>query len=170
MRPEQGTYPAYYDNYIGKVSEQDVMDALIKSHTRFDELINSIPSEKEAYSYSLGKWTVKQVVNHLIDTERIFSYRALRFARKDAQKVLPFEEDDYAAASAKEVEKRSLKDLSLEFTHVRLSTIALFKSLSHESLNRKGQTSLGEATVISIGFAMCGHVNHHLKVLHEKYL
>ena len=170
MRPEPGSYPIYYDNYIGKVTEDDLITALINNHTFIKQVLSNIPTDKENFAYSEGKWTVKQVVNHLIDTERIFSYRALRFGRNDAQKVLSFEEDDYAKTSEKEVALRSLADLIAEFDAVRLSTISLFKNFSTESLQLKGLTVAGETTVLAIGFCISGHTTHHLKVIQEKYL
>lgn len=170
MRPQPGSYPAFFDNYISKVSEHDVIEALEKNHILFKQILEAIPEEKGAYAYAAGKWTVKQVINHLSDAERVFSYRALRFARRDPLQVLPFEEDDYAAASAGEVANRSLKDTVQEFDYVRLATRSLFKGLSAESLNSSGQTAGGKATVLSLGFIICGHANHHLQVLNEKYL
>jgi DinB superfamily len=170
MRPKQGTYPIYYDNYIGKVTEDNVITALKNNQTFVNQVLMAIPADKENFAYSQGKWTVKQVVNHLIDTERIFSYRALRFGRGDAQKVLSFEEDDYAKASEKEVALRTLADLRIEFDAVRLSSISLFNNFSAENLQLKGLTPAGETSVLAIGFCICGHATHHLKVLHEKYL
>lgn len=170
MRPLPGTYPPYFDNYISKVSETDVIDALEKNHNYFKNFLATLPEERGNFAYANGKWTIKQVINHLSDAERVFSYRALRFARRDPQQVLPFEEDDYAAASAKEIEIRSLANVVQELDYLRLSTLSLFKGLSQESLNSSGLMASGPASVLSLGFIVCGHTNHHLGVIKEKYL
>jgi len=168
MKPEKSSHPPYFENYISKVSEDDVHQAL---HNNFKQLMvffSSIQKEKENHAYAPGKWTIKQVLNHIIDCERIFAYRALRFARKDPQLVAAFEEDDYAKAA--DVSHRTLTDLLQEFEYVRLSTIALFTSFNQETLLRSGQMASGKANVLSLGFIVCGHANHHVNVIKEKYL
>src|SRR5262245_11678297 len=128
MKPAKGSYPLFYETYISKTPENDVTDALNNSYKELMNCISAIPSEKENHAYAPGKWTVKQLMNHLTDTERIFAYRALRFARKDPQLLAPFEENDYAEAA--DVSKRSLKDLLQEFEYARLANIAMFRSFS----------------------------------------
>lgn len=167
MRPQKGTYPAFYDNYISHVKEENLLDALNNNWKQVKELISAIPAEKESYAYAKGKWTVKQLLNHVNDTERIFAYRALRFARKDPQQPLPFEENDYANAA--DVSKRSLTDILNEFNDIRAASISLFKSFSGSTFLNSGHTSLGDATVLSIGFTICGHAAHHMSVLKERY-
>jgi hypothetical protein len=167
MRPEKGTYPAFYDNYIPYVKQEDVMVALEQSWAELKEAFSSISKDKEDYAYAPGKWTIKQMLLHISDTERIFSYRALRFARKDPQQVLPFEENDYAAAA--DVSKRSLADILAEMESVRNATISLFRSFSKETLLLTGNTAAGQTTVLAIGFITCGHAAHHIKILKERY-
>jgi uncharacterized damage-inducible protein DinB len=168
MKPEKGTYPPYFENYIPLVSEDNINEALIKNWEEIHKILSSVSPQLENYAYADKKWTIKQLVNHMIDTERIFTYRALRFARKDPQQPLPFEEDDYARHA--EVSQRSLKDLLEEFDAVRKSTLCLFKSFSEPTLLEAGQTAGGRTTVVSLGYVICGHAIHHLNILKERYL
>ena len=168
MRPVKGTCPSYYDYYNDLVKENNLLAALDSGWVEVQQVISTIPKEKESFAYAEGKWTIKQVLIHLIDTERIFAYRALRFARKDPQQVLSYEEDDYAAAA--ELDTRTLADLLQEFETVRKSSISLFKTFSEETLLRSGLTAIGSATVVSLGFMICGHALHHLNVIKERYL
>lgn len=168
MRPQKGTYPAYYENYIPLAAGDDLISAFTQNWRELKELIASIPSDKENYAYAEGKWTIKQIISHLIDTERIFSYRALRFARKDPQQPLPYEENHYAATA--ELSNRNLKDLLDELDSVRSASLTLYKSFSDATLLNSGNTSMGNATVISIGYATCGHAVHHMNILKERYL
>ena len=128
----------------------------------------AIPAAKADYAYAPGKWTIKQVFQHISDTERIFAYRALRFARRDPQQPLPFEENDYADNA--DVSNRSLEDILQELETVRKSSVSLFKSFSQETLLLNGTTSLGNATVLSLGFFVCGHATHHMNVVKDRYL
>lgn len=168
MRPEKGSYPVYYENYIPLVKQGDLTDALTQNWTDLKTFINSIPEEKENYAYAAGKWTIKQVIIHLIDTERIFAYRSLRFARKDPQQPLPYEENHYADTA--EVSHRSLKNLMEEFETVRMSSLSLFKSFSKETLLNTGHIAAGDCTVLAIGYTICGHAIHHTNVIKERYL
>ncbi len=168
MRPEKNTYPDYYGLYIPLVQENNVHEALVTNRDMVRDLIDSIGEDQGERAYAPGKWTIKQVINHIIDTERIISYRALRFARKDAQQPLPFEENDYVANA--ELSNRSLSDLKAEFDAVRTATILLFKSFSDNVLMYKGNTHLGTATVLSLGYLICGHAQHHAGVIRQRYL
>ncbi len=168
MRPARDTYPDYYDNYIPLVKEDDLHTALRNNWTELLTVITSIPAEKALFAYAEKKWTIKQLLGHMIDTERIMTYRALRFARKDPQQPLPFEENDYAANM--ELDHRSLKDLVHEFEAVRGATISLFDSFTPNSLALKGKTAAGETSVLSIGYLICGHAKHHINILKERYL
>jgi hypothetical protein len=168
MRPEKSTYPTYYENYIPLVNEENILEALSKDLFKTKNMLLEIPFEKENFAYAENKWTVKEVVNHIIDTERIFAYRALRFARKDSRVNLSFEQDDYVKNA--ELANRSLKDLVDEFESVRNATISLFKSFTINTLLLKGEVAAGPVTVLALGFALCGHNIHHLNVIKEKYL
>jgi uncharacterized damage-inducible protein DinB len=168
MRPEIGTYPHYYENYIPLVKENNLRDALLENEKETFHFFDGMAEHMGEYAYQDGKWTIKQILNHLIDTERIFAYRALRFARKDEQQTLSFEQDDYVANAA--TEQRSLKDLLDEFLSVRKASISLFGGLSQDALLRAGQTAAGKATVSAIGFTICGHNLHHISIIKERYL
>jgi uncharacterized damage-inducible protein DinB len=168
MRPKKKTYPDYYDYYIELVKEDELLAAFNSNWNYIEEFVSKISKEKENYAYTEGKWTIKQVLSHLIDTERIFAYRALRFARKDPQKVLSFEEDHYAAHA--ELDSRTISDLMEEFDTVRKATLSLYKSFSESTLLSSGATAIGDATVVSIGYMICGHASHHLNVVKTRYL
>lgn len=168
MRPLEKDHIPYFSHYINLVPEDDVIGALKANHQTFLDFIEEIPRQKLNYFYDDGKWTVKQVINHVIDTERILSYRALRFARGDSQKVLGFDEDLYAAnANLTNTNSQILAD---EFDSVRLSNILLFRQLSEKELLLKGQMASGEVNVLSLGFMLCGHAQHHINVIKERYL
>lgn len=168
MSPVKGTYPDYYDNYIPLVNQEAVTLALTHNWEELTNLASSIPENMEDSAYAPGKWTIKQVFMHLVDTERIFAYRALRFARKDPQQPLPFEENDYADNA--DVSNRTLKDIMQEFEAVRKATSLLFKSFSQSTLLTLGNTALGNTTVLAIGFLTCGHAIHHMNVIKDRYL
>jgi len=168
MRPNKGDHIPYFDYYINLVKEDNLIDALEKNKTEFLELLASISSEKENHIYAPGKWTAMQVINHIIDTERIFSYRALRFARGDNQLLKSYDENSYADnAHLKNSNITLLRD---EFNAVRISSILLFKQLSEHELRLVGNVESGKTTVLSIGFVICGHTLHHASVIKERYL
>lgn len=168
MKPNKKDYIPYFESYINLVPEDDIIAALKANHQTFLDFIEEIPRQKLNYFYDEGKWTVKQVINHVIDTERIFSYRALRFARGDSQKVLSFDENMYAANA--NLTNTNTQILADEFDSVRLSNILLFKQLSEKELLLKGQMSSGEVNVLSLGYMLCGHAQHHINVIKERYL
>lgn len=168
MKPIKGSYPAYFETYISKVTEDDVLIALHNNLQACKQFFKSIPADKENSAYAQGKWTIKQVLNHILDCERIFAYRALRFARKDPQTLAAFDEDAYASVA--DVTNRNLGDLMAELEALRWSNIFLFKSLNEEALLRTGFMASGETTVLSLGYMICGHANHHMQVIKEKYL
>lgn len=168
MRAAPGTYPDYYQNYIPLIKEDNVVSALRNSWSEIRSTLSNIPAEKENFAYAPGKWTLKQVVLHLIDCERVFAYRALRFARKDPQAPLPFDENLYAANA--DAASRNLKDLLEEFESVRNATLSLFSSFPQNTLLQTGDTSYGKTTVLAIGYLTAGHALHHLNVIKQRYL
>jgi hypothetical protein len=168
MRPLVKDHIPYFLKYIDLIPETDVISALKTNHQSTLDFIESIPRLKVNHFYDEGKWTVKQVVNHIIDTERILSYRALRFARGDAQLLPGFDENLYVAnANLTETNMQLLMD---EFDSVRLSTILMFKQLAEKQLLLKGNMASGETNVLSIGYFICGHAQHHVNVIKERYL
>jgi uncharacterized damage-inducible protein DinB len=161
-----GRVPAYYHKYISKVPTENLREGF--TSTEDLSFLKSIPVSKWDYSYAPGKWTVKELVQHIIDAERIFSYRALRFARKDSTPLAGFEENDYAANS--DAAHRTVESLIAEFEAVRASSVALFNSFTDEQLEREGTANGQSIYVRAIGFIILGHSIHHAEVLKEKYL
>ena len=168
MRPLPGTYPPYFENYINLVQEEKINFALRNNWNDIHKVLSSVQPDKENYAYADGKWTVKQLVNHVLDAERVFAYRALRFARRDPQVPLPFDENLYAQNSF--AENRKFMQLINEFEHVRKANSLLFESFSEETLLYCGQTRGGSTSVLAIGYMICGHAQHHLNILKERYL
>lgn len=168
MKPNKKDYIPYFESYINLVPEDDIIAALKANHQTFLDFIEEIPRQKLNYFYDEGKWTVKQVINHVIDTERILSYRALRFARGDSQKILSFDENLYAANA--NLTNTNTQILADEFDSVRLSNILMFRQLSEKELLLKGQMSSGEVNVLSLGYMLCGHAQHHINIIKERYL
>lgn len=159
--------PKYYDTYINKVDNIELIDAL----NNFGP--NLLAGEKEILInlgdkvYAPGKWTVKEIIQHLIDSERIFNYRALRFARNDKTDLPGYEENEYAIES--NANTRNIDDLLNEFIILRKSTIYLFTSLDEKMLMREGVCFNTNVSVLALGFIMSGHTLHHTNVMKEKY-
>jgi uncharacterized damage-inducible protein DinB len=168
MRPNKQDHIAYFEYYINLVPENDILSALNNNHQTILEFLKSIPADKAEYKYAEGKWTIKQVLNHIIDTERIFSYRALRFSRGDNQVLASYDENLYAANV--DLSRSSLDLLIEEFDAVRKATLLQFSQLSEKELLLKGKTTSGENNVLSIAYVICGHATHHVNVIKERYL
>ena len=167
MRPQPGDYAPYYDRYISLIDEDDIVQVLENQIQSSIELLSSIGEKKANFAYAEGKWTIKQVLGHIIDTERIMTFRALSFARGEKQPIPGFEQDGYVNEA--NFNKRTLKDLINEFKAVRESNIILFKSFTEEMFNRRGIASGNEITVLALLFIIGGHEKHHLNVLMENY-
>jgi|JI10StandDraft_1071094.scaffolds.fasta_scaffold03984_4 hypothetical protein len=159
--------PDYFDRYIVQAPSDDLLDALVKDGELFRNLDWDRLHRIGFTVYAPGKWTVHDLFQHLIDTERIFCYRALRFARNDSTALASYDEDAYVSEAV--ATKRSLDELKEEFLQLRAATLWLFRSFSAEMLQRKGICFEREMSVGSIGFTIAGHVQHHLKVLQERY-
>lgn len=168
MRPSTSEYGKFYANYVDLVSEDNLFDALKESALRSSEFWRSIPNEKAAYRYAEGKWSIKELLQHIIDAERIFCYRALAFARGEQTSLPGYEENDYADNCL--ANNRSLKDLVDELELVRKSTITLFKSFDESVLGILGKASGSEMSVRAVGFVIIGHEMHHMNVVRERYL
>ena len=172
MRPSQlhsTEYAPYYGNYIDQVSEEfTLVEELEISLHRFIKFVQDIPMDKFDYRYTEDKWTIKDIIQHIIDAERIFAYRALRFARNDKTELPGFEENDYVDEA--HGNKRSIMELLTELSSVRHATLLLFKSFKEEQLLRVGTASQNPMSVRSLGFVIIGHQNHHQKFFEERYL
>jgi uncharacterized damage-inducible protein DinB len=160
--------PHFHKNYIKQIEETDIIQALRISGHRMLELVHFIKEEKADYRYAEGKWSIRELLCHTIDAERIFAYRALCFARNDKTPLPGFEENDYAPQA--NASGRSLKKIADNMAHLRTTTIDLFESFTAEMLTRKGTASGNEVSVMVLGFLIAGHETHHRKILMERYL
>ena len=162
------TVPHFYKNYVKQVEETDLLQALRISGHRAQELIHSIKTDMADFRYAQGKWTIRELLCHMIDAERIFAYRALRFARNDKTNLAGFEENDYAPQA--NASNRTLNKIADEMAHLRTSSIDMFEGFSLEMLTRKGTANNNELSVALLGFIIAGHETHHVTILKERYL
>lgn len=160
--------PKYYHYYFDLLETGNLLDELEKDSIRTTEFLLNIPTEKEHFAYQEGKWTVNQVVRHIIDCERIMAYRALRFSRFDTTDLPGFDENFYIANMPEKPEE--MKNLIVEFNAVRLSTFTLFESMNSEMLNFLGNANKQKCSAEALGFFIIGHNKHHCKVTQERYL
>jgi hypothetical protein len=160
--------PNYFDTYVNKIDNIELMDALKQSITELDVLDFTALEKLADYAYAEGKWTIKDVFQHVIDTERIMAYRALRFARNDDTQLPGFDENLFAKNA--NTKKRSLRSLILELKTVHKSSMAMFKSFDKKALKRSGIMFNSEVSVLAIGFIVAGHQKHHLQVIKERYM
>jgi uncharacterized damage-inducible protein DinB len=167
-RPKENEVPAHYQNYVNLVKNNDVIKVLKDQVLDIQAVISEIPVEKENYAYAEGKWTIKQVLGHIIDTERVFGYRAMRFARKDKTPLPGFDENDFVAHS--NFNERTLYELGHEFAIVREANLAMFRTFGTEELNQIGIANGVEVSVKAIMFLIAGHATHHVNVIKSKYL
>jgi hypothetical protein len=167
-KPSSTSHSAYFQKYIDQVPEDNLQMAFQNQSLVITEFLHSITEEKSNYAYAPGKWTVKELLQHMTDTERIFAYRGLCIARNEKGNLPGFDENEYAAAS--NAGNRTWKDLAEEFLIVRKSTAALFNSFTPEALNNTGTSNSNPLMVNSIGFITVGHVYHHIKIFKERYL
>lgn len=168
MKPVEGTFPSYFTNYIQLVKEDDLLEAMNSQAPILSDFFYDLPAELAGYSYALGKWTLKELMQHIIDTERIFAYRALSVARKEQQSLPSFDENDYVTNS--NAHKREWTSLLAEFKQVRKTTEILFQSFEEEVFQQSGLSSNKPVTVNALGFIIVGHVYHHIDIIKERYL
>ena len=166
-RPQAEDFPVFYKGYIDTVSN-DVLAELEHQVDLFPALLRSISAQKASFAYAEGKWTVKELVGHIIDTERIMAYRALRFARNDATALAGFEEHDYVINA--HFADRSLESMAQEFEYLRKANLYLIRSLNETELNRTGISNGMPISVKALVFIIAGHLNHHIRILKERYL
>ena len=167
-RPDLSSVPEWYHGYINEVKEDDLTDALKNQTALFNSFFNSVPIEKREFRYAEGKWSIKEVIQHIIDAERVFTYRALRFARKDETPLPGFDENSYADNA--NTDNRKWDDLIEELNALRRSSEILFNSFNEDQLNAQGIASDKSVSVLAIGFIVAGHANHHITVIKERYL
>ncbi len=159
---------SYFQTYIDTLGDVDLTDIHQRQLQNFPEFIVSIPDDKFHYAYDEGKWTIAEALLHIIDAERVFQYRALRFARKDMTPLPGFDQDTYVPNSFGH--RRSKESIVEEYKAVRKSTIALFSNFDRQSLKIRGTASGAEVSVAAIGFIISGHQKHHRNIIRERYL
>ncbi len=168
MRPNIDTVPKFYQGYVNNVKDLDMLDALRQSSKTTLDLVRAIPESKGEFRYADGKWSIKELLAHMIDVERIMSYRALRFSRNDKTDLPGFEENDYAPEA--NAHGRTIAQLADEMERLRATTIDLFKSFTPQMLQREGTANKNKLSVFNLGYIIPGHETHHRKILIERYL
>lgn len=166
--PDFNTLPPFYRNYVSFVEQLEMLPALKASAEAAQTLIGTIPEEKGIYRYAEGKWSIKELIGHMMDAERIFAYRALRFARNDHTPLAGFEENNYAPEA--NAHARTLEQLVREMQNLRTTTLDLFSSFTPEMLTRTGTANNSLVSVVNIGYIIAGHETHHCSVLKQRYL
>jgi hypothetical protein len=168
LRPEIGEYSPNYLNYIKLLPDGDILEILEQQGSKIFGLFNNFSEKNALYRYDPDKWCIKEILQHLIDTERVFTYRALRISRGDSTPLPSFDQDDFIRNS--NVLQRLIGDLTNEYQSVRNASLALFRSLDEEMTLRMGTASGNLLTVRSIPCIIAGHELHHNNVIREKYL
>jgi len=167
---DENEFAAYYKPYIMTLAEngKGIIDNMIDSLDEILSTLNSISEAKQMYRYADGKWTIKELVQHIIDTERVFAYRALRFARRDTTNLPGFDQDEFNTTA--NANARNFEELLEELSLVRKSSISLFRSFDDDTLKLIGTASNSGMSVRATGYIISGHALHHLAVLKDRYL
>ena len=167
-RPDLSRVPESFHGYINSVKQDDLMTAFSKQTKKMLRFFKNIPEDKQDYAYADGKWTLKELLQHMIDAERVFCYRALTFSRNDKNNLPGFDENAWTPQSG--AGSRKWKDLVEEFKSLRISTEYMFDSFSEEQLERNGTSNNNPIYVRALGFIVVGHCTHHIKIIKERYL
>lgn len=167
-RPAPDEHAPYYARYVDLVPEGDIVNTLREQMTDTVNMLARLSDQKANHRYAPDKWSIKEVIGHVIDSERVFAYRALRFARNDKTPLPGFEQDDYVAAGG--FDARNVADLAREYEHVRTATIDLFASLDETTWAKSGTANEVDVSVRALAWIIAGHEMHHKEVLKEKYL
>lgn len=167
-RPEKNEYAEYYERYVSLVQEVDILVVLENQQMELRNFFQNITEEKSHYAYAEDKWTIKEVIGHLTDGERIFAYRALRISRADKTPIEGFEQDDYIENS--NFNGTPLAELTEELLLNLRANLIFFKNLTDEAWLRTGTASDNPVSVRALAYIMAGHIRHHLKILNERYL
>ena len=166
-RPNKDEYALYYHTYIEKVPDGDVVKSMKNQIAEVKRLFKNVTKKQSEFRYSSGKWSVKEVLGHILEAERIFAYRALRFARNDNKDLHGFNENDYIHQA--NYNELKLADLVDEFCALRTANILMFKNFTDGMSLRVGTANGNKFSVRALAYTMTGHVNHHLKILKERY-
>ncbi|MCI5056658.1 MAG: DinB family protein [Flavobacteriales bacterium] len=167
MRPKKDTFDSYFHGYVDLVPSENHLDELKLGFERI-KFLSDIPESMKNYSYDHGKWTINELLQHIIDTELVFNYRALRFSRADQTSLPGYDHEAYAINT--NANEKELKDLVELFMVQRAFTLQLFKGFDSKVLNYSGEANGKQLTVLSIAYLLVGHEIHHLSILKEKYL
>ena len=167
-RPEKTEYDPYYEKYVTLVANDDIVGTLAAQPTRLQDLLTGLPEEKGGFAYADGKWTVKEVLGHVIDGERMFAYRLLRISRADETPIEGFEQDGYIENAYSN--SRSFADLLEEFSLLRRANLMLVKNLTDAGWARIGTANNVKISARALIYIMAGHIEHHLGILKERYL
>ena len=167
-RPLESEYAPYYEGYIAHVSETDILPVLRSQMDNLDVLLERVEPGQETFRYAEGKWSIREIVGHLIDGERVFGYRAFCIARGEQQNLPGFDQDYYMLNAP--YDRIELEDLLSELRLIRLGNIALLRTLDDEAWSRMGTANDNQVTVRALAFIIAGHVRHHMNVLRERYL
>lgn len=167
-RPAADEYATFYETYVSLVPDGDVVGTLSRQLEETLALLRNVPASREDFRYEPGKWSIKEVVGHMTDAERIFSYRALCIARGDRANLPGMDQDEYMRGA--NFDARRLGDLSAEFDYVRRATLSLFRHLDAEAWLRRGTANDREVSVRALAYILAGHEAHHVNVLKERYL
>ncbi|MBK0403115.1 DinB family protein [Adhaeribacter sp. BT258] len=168
QKPAPSEYPAYFETYLKRLPETDILALLETQCEDLLRLFGNLEESETEKGYAEGKWSLKELLQHMLDTERIMAYRALCFARKEPVMLPGFDEDNYAAAS--DANRRKIADLITEYRLQRQSTIMLFKSFSPEMIDRFGKANNATYNVRSLAWVIAAHENHHLHIIQTLYL
>jgi hypothetical protein len=168
IKPAKGEFLPYYEKYITLVASGDVIATLSRQMAETQALLRSLPSSVASYRYAPDKWSVNELIGHLIDSERVFASRALRFARNDPTPLPGFEQDDYVSNSS--FDSYPLTELASELRAVRESTVFLFKHLQEDAWMRRGIANDAEVSVRALAYIIAGHELHHREILRARYL
>ncbi|MGB0347327.1 MAG: DinB family protein [Balneolaceae bacterium] len=166
--PADSEYVHYYSRYVGHVEKANIINTLNAQMHELYTLINSVPGDKAFFAYAPDKWTLKEVIGHMIETERLFCYRAFAISRGEKQPLPGMDQDEYMANNY--YNKRTLANLSNEYLAVRVSTIHLLSSMTKEMISKRGIASGFDVTVRALAFIIAGHERHHINMIKEKYL
>jgi len=167
-KPDPSEYAPYYETYVSKVKHSNVVTALLAQLDDTLNLLHTVSAAQALYRYGPGKWSIKEVLGHVTDAERIFSYRALRIARGDKTPLASFDQDPYIAHAG--FDRRTWGSLKEEFEVVRRATLALFQSFDPEAWGRSGVASDNPVTVRALAYIIAGHELHHVGILRTRYL
>lgn len=167
-RPAASEYAPYYDTYVKLVPNENILTALEREGAHTQKVLRAIDEAKSQHRYAPGKWSIREVVGHIADSERVFTYRALRFARSDATELPGFDQDEWSRTT--NAHSRTLASLLDDLQALRAATISLFRGFDDGAWDRSGVASKNPVTVRALAYIVAGHEHHHLTIVKERYL